>query len=189
MKFLLSFIFILLLTAFSSAQCYTTQNYGYGYNYNQYYYPPKQIQVQLIEIPLYTAVYNPNSVNDPFQTEKLISELKSLKESIKSLNLTVKNQQNVGFNLLGQEKTEQENRFVTVLSNRCMTCHGDTKPKGGFKIFDKDNNVALTSDNLLKVINRAYVKKDMPPGNPLSQQERNDILEGVNTFLNGGKNE
>ncbi len=181
-KIIFSTIILLFLSQVSTASnCHNKFVVVPNYYNNVVYTPVVQ---QIVEVPLYSISYdNPNS--DPYQLEELTKQIKLLNKNVQYLQ---KQQSNFTFNLLEnkQEEVSKHEKLLTFLNNNCYSCHNPTNAKKGFSVFDKNNDVALSSEQMLKIIDRVFVKKDMPPGKNLSDSERSVVFEGVGIF-NGEK--
>lgn len=138
----------------------------YQYRYQQsYYYPP-----QTIYLPAYGAGYQvqPGAGEQEQILLKILQELKAMRAESAALRA-------------GASPTAPAH--VQVFAARCVQCHESSvaKAKGkGFVLMQGGREVELTPEMRLEVIRRVH-EKEMPPDNPLSDEEYSKLVVSLST--------
>lgn len=158
---------------------HAVQNYNYGHaqNYNQ------AVQYNIIELPLYSAGYSAGG--DPYALLEVAKQLKELNGNIQNFNLVSANAKAAAD--ASVISNDAGNKFVNLLASDCAACHTGSRAKGGFQIFSDNNQLTLSCEAVLKIVDRAYLKGDMPPRSTYSDEQKKIVIEGVSFYLENQK--
>ncbi len=128
------------------------------------------IAVQPVLLPIYSAVYQPLEQRN--HNEELLSELKSLRLKVESLEQTRQP-------VRQQLRDEPALKTSDLLGTKCAACHspGSAEAKGGgLTMFDSLGKLSLTEEQKLDAIGQVASGK-MPKGTKLSGENKRQAID------------